>query len=92
MQAFARSIEELKQDEERTRLERLREMDDICYEADQTTDVYPPTASHAVRRRIQARNMKILFARADLDANRAAFDALRGSDLDKTYTYSVTEL
>ncbi|GAA5876329.1 hypothetical protein JCM3774_003724 [Rhodotorula dairenensis] len=92
MQAFARSIEELKQTEERIRLERLREMDDICYEADQTTDIYPPTASRAVRRRLQARNMKILFARADLDANRPAFDALRGSDLDKTYTYSVTEL
>lgn len=78
--------------DERTRVERLREMDDIEFEALQAIEIFPPSTSRSVKRRLKARNEKIIAARADLDANRVAFDALRGSDLGKTYTYSVTEL
>ena len=92
MQVFSRTNEESKVNDERTRVERLREMDDIEFEATQPTEIFPSTTSRSAKRRLQARNAKIIAARADLDANRDAFESLRGSDLDKTYTYSVTEL
>ncbi|KAG0666123.1 hypothetical protein C6P46_005474 [Rhodotorula mucilaginosa] len=92
MQLFSRTNEESKMNDERTRVERLREMDDIEFEAFQPTEIFPPTTSRSVKRRLKARNKRIIAARSDLDANRLAFEALRGPDLDKTYTYSVTEL
>ncbi|GAA5980624.1 hypothetical protein JCM10908_001713 [Rhodotorula pacifica] len=92
MQDFARSIEGFKAKEEMSRVERLREMDDIAFEAEQATEIFPSTAARSVKRRLKARNDKIIAARADLDANRVAFETMRGSELEKTWTYSVTEL